>query len=211
MCYTRRKIQGGAGALRESDDTNFSKPNGQSRNLNIYGARAVCVFINFVYKLNRCLQHHHTNDVMLRITSLLVTVDFAASLLYNYILSPLLMVMSLARTAETDMFIEVQFYIFRDTDNDAAYPIVSRNICDFMSTLFWQCNDVHCLSSVTALLLCPTMHMTKSVGWWEFFSSFYYFNCHQHHQKLMWRRILEKEKTVIHVWPRFDTMKYVLH
>ena len=36
MCYTRRKIQGGAGALRESDDTNFLKPNGQSRNLNIY-------------------------------------------------------------------------------------------------------------------------------------------------------------------------------
>ena len=139
-------------------------------------------FINFIYKLYRCLQHHHTNDalnstiqcndVMLGITSLLVTVDFAASLLYNYILSPLLMVMSLARTAETDMFIEVQVYIFRDTDNDAAYPIVSRNIYDFMSTLCWQCNDVHCLSSVTALLLCPTMHMTKSVGWWEFFFFF---------------------------------------
>ena len=37
MCYTRRKIEGGVGALRESDDTNFWKPNGQSRNLNIYG------------------------------------------------------------------------------------------------------------------------------------------------------------------------------
>ena len=37
MCYTRRKIQGGVGALRESDDTNFLKPNGQSRNLNVYG------------------------------------------------------------------------------------------------------------------------------------------------------------------------------
>ena len=37
MCYTRRKIEGGVGALRESDDTNFLKPNGQSRNLNIYG------------------------------------------------------------------------------------------------------------------------------------------------------------------------------
>ena len=36
MCYTRRKIEGGVGALRESDDTNFLKPNGQSRNLNIY-------------------------------------------------------------------------------------------------------------------------------------------------------------------------------
>ena len=37
MCYTRRKIEGGVGALRESDDTNFLKPNGQSRNLNVYG------------------------------------------------------------------------------------------------------------------------------------------------------------------------------
>ena len=37
MCYTRRKIEGDVVALRESDDTNFLKPNGQSRNLNIYG------------------------------------------------------------------------------------------------------------------------------------------------------------------------------
>ena len=36
MCYARRKIEGGVGALRESDDTNFLKPNGQSTNLNIY-------------------------------------------------------------------------------------------------------------------------------------------------------------------------------
>ena len=36
MCYTRRKIEGGVGALPESDDTNFLKPNGQSRNLNVY-------------------------------------------------------------------------------------------------------------------------------------------------------------------------------
>ena len=36
MCYTRRKIEGGVVALLESDDTNFLKPNGQSRNLNIY-------------------------------------------------------------------------------------------------------------------------------------------------------------------------------
>ena len=40
---------------------------------------------------------------MLRITSLLLTVDFAVSLLDNHILSPLLMVMSLAVTADTDM------------------------------------------------------------------------------------------------------------
>ena len=36
MCYMRRKIEGGVGALRESDDTNILKPNGGSRNLNIY-------------------------------------------------------------------------------------------------------------------------------------------------------------------------------
>ena len=36
MCYTRRKIEGGVDALRESDDTNFLKPYGQSRNLNVY-------------------------------------------------------------------------------------------------------------------------------------------------------------------------------
>ena len=37
MCYTRRKIEGGVGALRESDDTNLWKPNGQFRNLNVHG------------------------------------------------------------------------------------------------------------------------------------------------------------------------------
>ena len=36
MCYTRRKTESGVGALREFDDTNFLKPIGQSRNLNIY-------------------------------------------------------------------------------------------------------------------------------------------------------------------------------
>ena len=37
-CAIRKaKIEGGVGALRESDVTNFLKPNGQSRNLNIYG------------------------------------------------------------------------------------------------------------------------------------------------------------------------------
>ena len=35
MCYAQRNILGGVGALRESDDTNFLKPNGQSRNLNV--------------------------------------------------------------------------------------------------------------------------------------------------------------------------------
>ena len=36
MRYTRHKIEGGVGALREPDDTNFLKPNGQSRKLNTY-------------------------------------------------------------------------------------------------------------------------------------------------------------------------------
>ena len=36
MRYTRRNIEGGVVALRESDNTNFLKSNGQSRNLNIY-------------------------------------------------------------------------------------------------------------------------------------------------------------------------------
>ena len=40
MCYTRRKLEGGVGALRESDDTNFLKPNGRSRNLNIYDGKS---------------------------------------------------------------------------------------------------------------------------------------------------------------------------
>ena len=38
MCYTRRKIEGGVGALQESDDRIFLKPHGRSRNLNIYDA-----------------------------------------------------------------------------------------------------------------------------------------------------------------------------
>ena len=50
---------------------------------------------------------YQRNDVMLRITSLLLTVDFAVSLLDNHILSPLLMVMRLALTADTDMMTEV--------------------------------------------------------------------------------------------------------
>ena len=54
-------------------------------------------------KEDQMLLPHESNDVMLRITSLLLTVDFAASLLDNHILSPLLMVMSLTVTADTDM------------------------------------------------------------------------------------------------------------
>ena len=54
-------------------------------------------------KEDQLLLPHQSNDVVLRITSLLLTVDFAGSLLDNHILSPLLMVMSLAVTANTDM------------------------------------------------------------------------------------------------------------
>ena len=54
-------------------------------------------------KEDQILLLYQINDVMLRITSLLLTVDFAVSLLENHILSPLLMVMSLAVTADTDM------------------------------------------------------------------------------------------------------------
>ena len=42
MCYTWGKTEGGVVALLESDNTNFLKSNGQSRNLNIYG----CVWRN---------------------------------------------------------------------------------------------------------------------------------------------------------------------
>ena len=44
MCYMRRKIEGGVGVLQESDDTNFWKPTGQSRNLNVFGTIAVQEF-----------------------------------------------------------------------------------------------------------------------------------------------------------------------
>ena len=52
MCYTQRKIEGGVGALRESDDTNFLKPYGQSRNLNIYGQKPSTAFGSNTYKAN---------------------------------------------------------------------------------------------------------------------------------------------------------------
>ena len=41
MCYTQRKIEGVVGALRSCDDTEFLKPNGQSRNLNVYDVNKV--------------------------------------------------------------------------------------------------------------------------------------------------------------------------
>ena len=53
MRYTLRKIEGGAGALRESDDTNFLKPNGQSRNLNIY-------FQNLTWNMHHFFSHGYS-------------------------------------------------------------------------------------------------------------------------------------------------------
>ena len=54
-------------------------------------------------KGDQIIQLHQSNAVMLRITSLLLTIDFAANLLDNHILSPLLVVMSLAVIADTAM------------------------------------------------------------------------------------------------------------
>ena len=49
MCYARRKIEGGVGALRESVDTNFLKPNGQSRNLNVYGIYPILLWLSIAF------------------------------------------------------------------------------------------------------------------------------------------------------------------
>ena len=53
--------------------------------------------------LQRQIKSNQSYDVVLHITYLLLTVDFTVSLLDNHILSPLLMVISLAVTADTDM------------------------------------------------------------------------------------------------------------
>ena len=63
MCYTRRKTEGGVGALRESVDTNFSKPKGQSRNLNIYG----CSLLNVIYY---CLQVNESASDYVQVSEL---------------------------------------------------------------------------------------------------------------------------------------------
>ena len=51
MSYTRRKIEGGVGALRESHDTNFLKSNGQSRIFNVYAALTWKLLITIGYVL----------------------------------------------------------------------------------------------------------------------------------------------------------------
>ena len=47
MCYRRRKIEGGVGALRESTYKNFLKFNGQSRNLNVYEPHTILYMVNY--------------------------------------------------------------------------------------------------------------------------------------------------------------------
>ena len=47
MHYTQRKVEGGVGSLRESDDTDFLKPNGQSRNLNIYDSSPFLLVLGY--------------------------------------------------------------------------------------------------------------------------------------------------------------------
>ena len=59
MCYTRRKLEGGVGALREFDDANFLKPNGQSRNLHVYGFFFAHSWITIVLSLFNCFVRHH--------------------------------------------------------------------------------------------------------------------------------------------------------
>ena len=58
-------------------------------------------------KEDQILLMHQGDDVMLRKAFLLLTVDFAVSLLDNHFLSPLLIMMSLAVTADTNMMIVV--------------------------------------------------------------------------------------------------------
>ena len=63
MCYTRRKIEGGVCALRESDDANIFKPNGgQSRNLNIYDQNAKLSYE--VFSIDH-MYHTTVNDYMM--------------------------------------------------------------------------------------------------------------------------------------------------
>ena len=56
MSYTRRNIEGGVGALRESDDTIFLKPNGQSRNFNIYDAYTLRSFSQLLWNFFVCFK-----------------------------------------------------------------------------------------------------------------------------------------------------------
>ena len=48
MRYTRRKFEGGVGALRESDDTNFLKPNGQSGVANLETSMSMLLIVSLL-------------------------------------------------------------------------------------------------------------------------------------------------------------------
>ena len=83
MCYTRRKNEGGVGAQRQSDDTNFLKPNGHSRNLNVYGWGSIYIVIYLVvyyqyntsfkgpYRLDQICWHGITAAKVLTISMIL--------------------------------------------------------------------------------------------------------------------------------------------
>ena len=115
---------------------------------------------------------HESNDVMLRITSLLLTVDFAVSLLDNHILSPLLMVMSLAVTADTDMM-TVLFRFYKLLWETLTRMQLAQLLAEISVTLCWWSNVFHCWSCVTVLLLCITIWMTRSACWWQIHSQIF--------------------------------------
>ena len=61
----QRKIEGGVGAPRESDDTNFWKPNGQSRNLNLDGLTRLVKIMFEKYAASKCAIHDVRKSVVL--------------------------------------------------------------------------------------------------------------------------------------------------
>ena len=65
MCYMRRKNEGGVGAPRKSEDTNFWKPNGQSRNLNLDGFTRLVKIMFEKYAASRCAIHDVKKSVVL--------------------------------------------------------------------------------------------------------------------------------------------------
>ena len=131
-----------------------------------------CKPLNAMCKEDQILLPPQSNDVMLRITSLLLTVDFAVSLLENHILSPLLMVMSLAVTADTDMM-SVVFKVYELLWETLTRMQLTQLLAEISVTLCWRSNVFHCWSCVTVLLLCITMWMTRSGCWWQIHSQIF--------------------------------------
>ena len=80
MCYSRHKIEGGLGALREFDDVNFLKPNGQSRNLNVYGLRSSTTSITTA---NDCFRAATTATVITTAYTCLTNADNCTINIYS--------------------------------------------------------------------------------------------------------------------------------